>query len=383
MLWDDDPSAGEDRFNLGPAVYSVTVTDSSGFSCTIEREFVIVEPAEIISSGVVTNALDCDIVESGAIDLQVSGGTLPYTFLWSNGEDTEDLTNIPPGNYAVTITDFNGCSVINEFTLDRPEEITTEFIISFSSDCENHIAFQTTTAVVQGGIAPYDISWSNGTVTGDDGEIMTTSQNGTYLVDITDSLGCSAQFVLDVNLEELGYPDFSYDSFTLSNCDILSVDDPIQFNNLSSGDYISVDWAFNDGSIPLINVENPIHTFTEPGTYFVTQTVNYPYGCSYEIIQELVITIGYEIILPNAFTPNGDGINDTIRPVYNCMENVQLSIYDTWGALIFSETGDDIYGWDGTINGKPSENGNYIIVVRAETWNGKIIDVNGPITLIK
>ena len=383
VLWADNASAGEDRFNLGPGIYSVIVTDSSGFSCTIEREFVIVEPAEIISSGVITNALDCDIVESGAIDLQVSGGTLPYTFLWSNGEDTEDLTNIPPGNYAVTITDFNGCSVINEFKVDRPEEITTELITSFSSDCENHIAFQTTTAVVQGGIPPYDISWSNGAVTGDDGEIMTTSQNGTYLVDITDSLGCSVQFVFDVNLEEIGYPDFSYDSFTLSNCDILSVDDPIQFNNLSSGDYISVDWMFNDGSIPLTNIENPVHIFTEPGTYYVTQTVNYPYGCSYDIIQELEVTKGYEIILPNAFTPNGDGINDTIRPIYNCMDNVQLSIYDTWGALIFSEIGDDIYGWDGTINGKPAENGNYIIVVRAEAWNGKTVDINGPITLIK
>ena len=65
------------------------------------------------------------------------------------------------------------------------------------------------------------------------------------------------------------------------------------------------------------------------------------------------------------------------------MDNVQLSIYDTWGALIFSEIGDDIYGWDGTINGKPAENGNYIIVVRAEAWNGKTVDINGPITLIK
>ena len=66
------------------------------------------------------------------------------------------------------------------------------------------------------------------------------------------------------------------------------------------------------------------------------------------------------------------------------MEFVQMSIYDTFGSLIYSESSDgDIYGWDGTIEGKPAENGNYILVVKAESWNGKVIDINGPITLIK
>ena len=95
------------------------------------------------------------------------------------------------------------------------------------------------------------------------------------------------------------------------------------------------------------------------------------------------MTKGYEIILPNAFSPNGDGINETIRPVYNCMTEVQMSIYDTWGSLIYSESGEDIYGWDGTIDGNAAENGNYIMVVRAVSLNGNVIDLNGPVTLIK
>jgi len=211
---------------------------------------------------------------------------------------------------------------------------------------------------------------------------MTTSLEGTVIVDIVDSLGCSSQITFDVELFELGYPDFSYDSFTLSNCGILSIDDPIQFTNLSSGDYQSIEWNFGDGFIS--NEENPLHIYDLPGTYYITQTVNYPYGCSYDIIKEIIITKGYEIILPNAFTPNSDTINDTIRPVFNCMEFVQMSIYDTFGSLIYSESSDgEIYGWDGTIEGKPAENGNYILVVKAESWNGKVIDINGPITLIK
>ena len=382
VLWDDDLTAGQDRFNLGPGIYSVTISDNSSFNCVIEREFIIVEPAELTTSGVVTNALDCDIVNSGSIDLQVLGGTAPYTFEWSNGTDTEDLINIPPGNYAVTITDFNGCKAIDEFVVTRPDEISSELTISFDADCDNHIAFQTTTIQVSGGVPPYDITWSNGVISGTNGETMTTSQEGTVIIDVVDALGCEFQTTFEVDLAELGYPDFSYDSFTNNTCNIFSVDDLIQFTNLASGDYISVDWSFGDGFIS--SEENPTHIYTIPGTYYITQTVNYPYGCSYEFIKEIIITKGYEIILPNAFTPNVDTINDTIRPVFNCMEFVQMSIYDTFGSLIYSESSDgDIYGWDGTIEGKPAENGNYILVVKAESWNGKVIDINGPITLIK
>ena len=382
VLWDDDLTAGQDRFNLGPGIYSVTISDNSSFNCVIEREFIIVEPAELTTSGVVTNALDCDIVNSGSIDLQVLGGTAPYTFEWSNGTDTEDLINIPPGPYAVTITDFNGCKAIDEFVVTRPDEISSELTISFDADCDNHIAFQTTTIQVSGGVPPYDITWSNGVISGTNGETMTTSQEGTVIIDVVDALGCEFQTTFEVDLAELGYPDFSYDSFTNNTCNIFSVDDLIQFTNLASGDYISVDWSFGDGFIS--SEENPTHIYTIPGTYYITQTVNYPYGCSYEFIKEIIITKGYEIILPNAFTPNVDTINDTIRPVFNCMEFVQMSIYDTFGSLIYSESSDgDIYGWDGTIEGKPAENGNYILVVKAESWNGKVIDINGPITLIK
>jgi hypothetical protein len=51
--------------------------------------------------------------------------------------------------------------------------------------------------------------------------------------------------------------------------------------------------------------------------------------------------------------------------------------------LIYNESGEDIYGWDGNIDGNPAENGNYIMVVEAETFNGTVLNLNGPVTLIK
>ena len=132
-------------------------------------------------------------------------------------------------------------------------------------------------------------------------------------------------------------------------------------------------------------VFNPTYTYTDVGTYQVELTVEYPFGCTETYTELLEITKGYDVILPNAFTPNNDGLNDTIRPVTLCAERIEMAIYDTWGSLIYVEVGtdDSIIGWDGTINGNPAENGNYIIVVEAQTYKGDIINVNGPITLIK
>ena len=384
VTWDDDPTAGEERNNLGPGTYNVLIEDSSGNNCTISHEFIIIEPQELILNSVVTNPLDCDNVNSGSIDLQVVGGTEPYTFLWSNGAVTEDLNDIPAGNYSVSVTDFMGCEVLDQFELIRPSDLETNLIIDFTADCENGIPSQITTLEVSGGVPPYNIVWSDGDVSGDIGEIMTTSQNGTYVIDITDSLGCTDQILFDVDLFELGSPGFTYDSNGLMLCDSIGVNDLVQFTNTSTGDYTNLIWNFGDGTPIVEGVENPEHTYLYEGTYEITLTVEYPYGCSYTFSETIGVTEGYGLVLPNTFTPNGDGINDTIRPWYKCMSSIEVSIYDTFGSLLYveSSTG-EIYGWDGLINGRPAENGNYIIVVRAVSLYGQEIELNGPVTLVR
>jgi gliding motility-associated-like protein len=166
---------------------------------------------------------------------------------------------------------------------------------------------------------------------------------------------------------------------------VLSLNEPITFNNESTGDIVNITWDFGDGSFNVVGDYNPTHIYTAIGTYQVELTVEYPFGCTEIFTEILEITKGYDIVLPNAFTPNGDGVNDTIRPVTLCMAEIQMSIYDTWGSLLYVEVGEDdtLIGWDGTIKGRPAENGNYIIVVEATTYRGETIELNGPITLIK
>ena len=385
VTWDDCPECGDERYNLLPGNYSVTIEDESGNNCTVEQDFIIVEPQELILNAVITNPLDCDNVNSGSIDLQVIGGTEPYEYLWSpNNEISEDLENIPAGNYSVTVTDFMGCEALAQFELNRPTDIDANLVIDFDADCENGIPSQITTVEITGGVAPYTIGWSDGIISGVNGETMTTSQNGTYIIDITDSLGCVDQVVFDVDLEELGLPGFTFDSNSLNLCESVGINDVVQFTNTSTGDYVNLIWNFGDGTPIVEGVEDPQHTYNYEGSYEITLTVEYPYGCTYTYSETITVNQGYGLVLPNAFTPNGDGINDTIRPWYTCMASIEVSIYDTFGSLLYveSSTG-EIYGWDGLINGVPAENGNYIIVVRAVSLSGEEIDLNGPVMLVR
>ncbi|NQW37397.1 MAG: gliding motility-associated C-terminal domain-containing protein [Flavobacteriales bacterium] len=379
VTWQDDASAGLVRNNLIAGIYTVLIEEAGG--CAINQSFTINEPALLLLDSSITNATVCDEPNSGAIDLQVTGGSPPFTFQWSNGATTEDLQDIEANDYTVTVIDSQGCQRQATFVVTRQAPIELNLLTSVTVSCENKTVIQRNELIIAGGVAPYSINWSNGTVSGTNGEIMHTGQNSTVIVKVTDSLGCTKELTFDVNLLILGDPDFDFTSISLTQFGNLSIFDPIQFNNRSTGDSISFFWEFGDGTTS--QDKNPIHSFSEVGTVTVRLTVYYPHGCAYSYTLTLNILQGYNLIIPTAFTPNGDGINDTIKPVFFGMESVKMSIFDTWGSLIYQEEGLNLIGWDGTVPGNFVENGNYLIIVKATSFNGVKIDKNGPVTLIK
>lgn len=380
LSWDDDPSAGVERNNIGPGTYTVTIIDSK--PCTITETFVITEPDELTVSGTATDALDCDDANSGSINAIITGGTLPLTYQWSNGETTEDLNNIPPGTYTLNITDANGCEISESFIVNRFDPLELDVEVITMHDCNAKTVEQSFVAQPSGGVPPYQINWSSGTISGNNNEIMQTDVNGLFIVDVTDALGCNDSFSYNVDIPVLGDPDFSISSETLNNYGFYSIEDPIQFTNLSSGSYIGVSWDFGDGSIS--NEENPVHTYRAVGTYEITQTVVYPFDCVYTRTISLVVEKGYSLIMPNAFTPNNDNLNDYFLPAQIALSSLKLEIYDTWGSMIYSEEdSESIEGWDGKIKGDDAENGNYYYTFSGVTFYGKKIESKGVVVLIK
>ena len=98
---------------------------------------------------------------------------------------------------------------------------------------------------------------------------------------------------------------------------------------------------------------------------------------------DIKVQAGKKIMIPNAFTPNADGHNDFFKPKFKGMESVRMAIFDTWSNMIYLETGLEIRGWDGMINGKYAENGNYLYVISAKSIEGEKTEYKGLFTLIR
>ena len=377
--WLDSPTAGTVRNNLPAGTYTVSITDSK--PCNITRTFIIIEPQKLVLSASITNAFECNNTNSGKINLLVSGGTPPFIYNWSNGATTEDLNDIPAGNYLVTVTDSRLCSVTAQFIINRQAPLTATVTTKSDFNCSTKIVKQTFEAVINGGIPPYLLSWSSGTVSGSNNQFMNTSQNGTVILNVTDSFGCFTNYTFNVDIPVLGNPNFDTTSFAYTTYGVHSILDVIQFTNNATGSFTSVSWNFGDGSIS--NDLNPKHTYNREGNYLVVQTVTYPLGCVYKFSTTLIVNKGYLLIVPDGFTPNEDGINDTFVPVFKGLIDIKLEVYNTWGEMIFSEQGATLKGWNGKLKEKEVENGNYFFKIRATTFYGTTVSENAPFTIIK
>lgn len=117
----------EDNFNLTAGTYTVIVSDKNG--CSTTMSYTVTEPAiPVIVNGTVANSTGSN---NGSIDVTVNGGVGGYTFLWSNGMTTEDVSGLAPGVYSVIVTDGNGCAASSTFVVTSTAGIED---INFVSD---------------------------------------------------------------------------------------------------------------------------------------------------------------------------------------------------------------------------------------------------------
>ncbi len=168
--------------------YSVTITDASGCPGQVFN-FTVSQPA-VISVVSATTDVSCNGGSNGSITLTtVSGGTAPYTFLWSNGATTQNISGLTTGAYSVTITDANGCPQILNFNIAEPAPISitsTITPVSCNSGSDGTITINT----ISGGTSPYTFLWNTGATT----QNITSLGAGSFSVTITDANGCPQVF---------------------------------------------------------------------------------------------------------------------------------------------------------------------------------------------
>lgn len=194
--WDNGIGNVEDPNALAAGVYHLTVTDGNG--CAAIDSITITEPIALTANAIpdtIYNGFEisCNGNSDGAIDLTVSGGVVPYTYLWSNGDTLSDMDSLAAGSYTVTVTDSLGCEITTSITLNEPT-ILTASVTSVNPTCFG-INNGSIDLTASGGIAPYSYNWDNGIGATEDPANITT---GTYTVTVTDANNCI--FILSTTL---------------------------------------------------------------------------------------------------------------------------------------------------------------------------------------
>ena len=183
-------SVTEDNTDVAAGLYSVTVTDNKG--CSAQKSVLVRENNTLTIKGVPTSA-SCTGGETGSINLSVAGGTAPYTFTWSNGATSEDISNLAAGQYTVRVEDSGGCYVSATFSVAKATLQVPRTIIQ--PLCYGDENGSITLHNPIGGTGPYTYQWSNG----ETGTTLTDLAAGSYSVIVTDAMGCSRTFSIVIS----------------------------------------------------------------------------------------------------------------------------------------------------------------------------------------
>lgn len=166
--------------NLPAGTYTVTITDANG--CTVTQTVTITEASALNPLVSTTNNL-CAGENNGSIDLTVAGGTPPYMYSWSNGSNSEDISNLAAGVYTITVSDASGCTASTTVNITQPTAVSVT-----TSSTDEMMGMDGTAAVtVSGGTPNYTYYWMPG---GQTTSSISGLAAGTYTVMVLDANGC-------------------------------------------------------------------------------------------------------------------------------------------------------------------------------------------------
>jgi len=336
FLWNDN-NTSEDRTGLIAGNYSVTATGADGCAGTIAAD--IFEPTEMIVSATITTEA-CVGNSDGSVSLTVNGGTPAYTYLWFDGDVAPTKNGLAQGSYNVTVTDNNGCSVVENYTVGIEPPLVLNGI-AVNPSCPP-AADGAVDVSVSGGNGNNTFLWSDNSTNEDAANLLP----GNYDVTVTDSRGCTA-----TNNFSLSYQyqfDISVSPTDTTILEGLTTTITVTANVNNSIGYV---WTPAEG-LSCTDCASPVARPMQNTLYHVVATdAN---GCTDADSALVQVEDLGNIYVPNSFSPNGDGANDTyqvfgLKPEF--MKRFYFAVYDRWGEQVFSSEQID-FVWDGTFKGK-------------------------------
>lgn len=323
---------------------------------------------------IVTGSADQDIVcpnQPATFTATATGGTPPYNFSWQNPFTAGNTaTFITPEDqwYVAEVTDV--CNILHGYDTVRVNLIEVNPLTAFLPE-EIRIClgeYATTEVEVYGGVQNYHYNWTNVNSSLSSITVAPTN-NSIYMVTVNDSCGntTSASVLVSIN-----YPvaDFSYTSDPTNDYKII-------FSNASLNPVLN-NWDFDDGETSLDL--HPEHIYGDSGTYNVKLVMQDTSGCVDTILNVVWVNPDLRVLIPSAFTPNGDGLNDVWEIQGQGMEELSFVIYDRWGGKVF-DNGNSVNNnkWEA----KEMPQGIYSYKIEAKSFTGKLYNKFGSITLIR
>jgi hypothetical protein len=354
--------------NLPAGTYTVRIKDNT--NCLRDTTINITEPTVLFASASTSNAT-CST--NGNIVLEAVGGADSYEFSL-DGTTYQPLPNfsVIDGNYIASVKDLNGCID----TLHLTVGLTNDLFVNTRVDTTICLgaSIQLTTNSFPGAT----FSWTGSDL--DNSTIQsptaTPTSIGVHPYAVLATLGrCTANDNVNINVNSQVQVNAG------ANQNILS-GETVQLNGVVTGanNYL---WSSSpvDATLTSTTILNPIVTPASTTTYTLTATNDAGCNASADIT---ITVIPYCIRVKNAFSPNGDGINDKwkIYDQYDCLSNITLTAFNRYGSKVF-ESKNYRNDWDGTYNGKPVPDGTYYAVIEFYLVSNKKVTTKTDLTIIR
>ncbi len=360
--------------NLAAGTYTVKVQDAYDCLNVYDTITVLDEPGPDIHFAAVSDE-KCSAAD-GSITVLVTGGTNPLNIIWNTTPPmtTPVISGLTAGLYIISITDANGCAASDSVVLTNHKEPQVAVNLLSPDSCGYYKGKAVATAT--GDYPPYYFVWnSNPTQTG---AIAMNLPAGNYTVTATDSV-CYVTGHINIPLIPAPLADF------IASPPVVYIEDGwVHFTDLTPGPITAWLWDFGDGNTSA--TQHPDHHFSDLGTYTVKLTVTDPNECIDMVKKPVIVKDISSTFFPNAFSPNGDGINDRFMPTGINITHFNLHIYDRFGRVLATSS-DPESGWDGKINGIDAPEGVYVWTAEFTFDYGdnilKDLKMKGTVTLIR
>jgi len=378
--WGAGVSAAVDSLaqNLHAGTYYVTVTDGKG--CTGTASVTLTQPP-VLKLRSQPTAVICFGESTGKATVSGEGGVPPYQFAWATGNSGASAEMLAAGIYAVTLTDKNGCTLVDSVEIKQPDVPLGGTLVVQDVGCFGGYS-GSVQIVPSGGTPPYRYALDDEPWNGSSKQIGLTA--GQYVPRILDNNGCTATLDTAVVGErpeiqlELG-PTITirYGESTQLQAVVTNATDPVQYV-----------WNPADSLwLSCLDCPDPFVDSLQDGRWFELKIVD-SFGCTATDRVLVVVEKVRRVHVPTGFSPNGDFSNDLLLVHgQQGVRVVSFSVYDRWGEQVYEgldfPVNDPNIGWDGTFRGEPMNPGVFVWVLEVEFADGAREVYRGNTTLIR